>query len=221
MRPGGPPRQIDMRSKPLRSTTLYVFVAVWALLALGGYVAMLAYATTPSDRPVLAARSDSLERSRTTHGSPTLHVFFHPKCPCSVATVAALETIVSRCGDCDLTIEAHLLVPDGEGESFARGEIATALRDLEGVLENNRDNRVRLEIMVQKEKDCEMAAANHVAVSGHALLVRPDGEVGFSGGLTAERGCRGESEGVEAIVALLHDRAVASRTTPVYGCATR
>jgi hypothetical protein len=223
VRPGGRQPPIDMSLKPLRSSTLYVFVAIWALLALGGYVAILAYATSPSDRPTLAARPLSSPCLNTSVVSPTLHIFFHPKCPCSMASVAALESIIARCPDRDLIIEAHLLVPDNEGESFASGEIATALRDLQGQVKNNRDGRVRMEISVQREKDCAMAIANHVNVSGHTVLVQPDGKVGFSGGLTAERGCRGDSEGVESIVALLHNRSVAvgTCTTPIFGCALR
>lgn len=221
MRHGGLRQPTDMRLKPLRATTLYVFVAVWALLAIGGYVAMLAYATTPSDRPALAARPLPSPRLSGSVVSPALHIFFHPKCPCSMASVAAIESIIARCPDRDLVIEAHLMVPDGEGESFAGGEIATALHDLQAQVKNNREGRVRLEIMVQRERDCEMALANHVNVSGHTVLVLPDGKVGFSGGLTAERGCRGDSEGVESIVALLHDRSVGNRTAPIFGCAIR
>ena len=54
--------------------------------------------------------------------------------------------------------------------------------------------------------------------SGQAILYGADGQLLFSGGITAARGHEGDNEGRETIVALITTGAAERRETPVFGC---
>jgi len=56
------------------------------------------------------------------------------------------------------------------------------------------------------------------STSGHVMLYNTQGQLVFSGGITAARGHSGENDGRSAIVALLTQGQAATDETPVFGC---
>jgi len=56
------------------------------------------------------------------------------------------------------------------------------------------------------------------ASSGQTLLYDPQGDLVFSGGITASRGHWGDNDGEEAILALIAKERANLCQTPVYGC---
>ncbi len=54
--------------------------------------------------------------------------------------------------------------------------------------------------------------------SGHTLIFGRDGELLFSGGITASRGHLGSNPGETSVIAAIKAEPVENRNTPVYGC---
>lgn len=58
----------------------------------------------------------------------------------------------------------------------------------------------------------------NVATSGQTLLYNTQGQLLFSGGITASRGHFGDNAGEGAIVAIVNAEAPTQTETPVFGC---
>lgn len=71
------------------------------------------------------------------------------------------------------------------------------------------------------DEDGRIAAAAGAVTSGHTLFYDPDGNLAYSGGLTAARGHEGESAGQKKIRELVAHGPVTPGAGPVYGCSLR
>lgn len=66
-----------------------------------------------------------------------------------------------------------------------------------------------------------LARSFGAATSGQTILYAANGDLAFSGGITASRGHEGDSDGAEALLAFLGGRQPKRRSTPVFGCSLR
>jgi hypothetical protein len=73
-------------------------------------------------------------------------------------------------------------------------------------------------VLVMVDPEGKLSAQLGALTSGQSYAFDSTGRLLFSGGITPARGHMGDSEGVDAIHALLLGQAPARQTSPVFGC---
>ena len=141
----------------------------------------------------------ALDQTRTN-----LVVAMHPRCPCSRASLAALEEIVARCPDA-VSVTVLFYKPHAESADWTRTDLWKSAAAVP-------------EIHVQVDEDGVEARHFGATTSGHAALYDQCGKMIFSGGITAARGHQGDSVGRSAIIALLSGKRQKSIECDVFGC---
>jgi hypothetical protein len=179
-------------------------VAVWALTCVVGLMALAQYENTPGRRAEVTNQwPKDTEISRNSDG-PTLVMFAHPRCPCTRASIAELERVVAQSGG---TIHPHVVffTPSGMAGGWEQTDLWQSAAAIPGV-------------EVSNDLDGSEARRFHATTSGHTLLYDADGNLLFSGGITAARGHQGDNTGQSAVVSLLRSGSSERRDTPIFGC---
>lgn len=180
-----------------------LFLLVWIPLVLGAYLAMVLYGATPTYMPVAAG--GAVLPTGAFSQEQELHVFLHPQCVCSRATLAQVRKIRERSSAESFKVVLHFLLPEQAAENFAQGNLLEEAKKFGQAL-------------VVVETTSPLAKRHNVLVSGQALFFDGAGNLRFNGGLTPERGCEGDSSGVDAVLALVRRRQPEIAAAPVYGC---
>src|SRR5687767_12178133 len=89
---------------PARQMTLGV---LWVLALVGGMGAMMRYEYEAGARERTPVAWPEASPVKPTPDRPTLVLFAHPRCPCTLATLGELARVVARSGD---RIRADVLV---------------------------------------------------------------------------------------------------------------
>lgn len=175
---------------------------LWMLLLAAGAGALTGYdfkgsvpeegATAWPENPML-----NLDKDR-----PTLLLFIHPRCPCTAASIAQLDRVLSRTRFKTCVVVVH---PPGAPEHWDTSPVVEAARRLPGAM-----------IVV----DDQGLLAQHfgAAVSGTAMAYDTTGTRRFSGGITASRGHEGDSAGSLALTEIGAGRVARVDSAPVFGC---
>jgi hypothetical protein len=177
-------------------------VLLWAGLALAGVLRLAAFDTAAGASG--PSRMDWPRDSALQPAGPTLLLFLHGKCPCSMASLSELEQILARHRG-PLSVHVFVFRPP-----------APALRWLETPLWK----RVSALRGVQAHWDDGGTEARRFGAltSGEALLWGARGQLLFRGGITPSRGHVGDNEGRATVLALIDTETAAIRSTSVYGC---
>jgi hypothetical protein len=185
-----------------RPTALVLSVLWFAALA-AGYAMLERYKSTPGGKvePAATWPSGSV-LPRSPHGD-TMVLFAHPGCPCTRASVHELDELLTHFGD-KLSVVVATVAPQGFLPKDDAG-IAKAAAAIPGV-----------SVASVSEQEVERFG---VITSGHALLYAENGQLLFSGGITASRGHEGRNAGIDRIAAILSGRTPDRRDSPVFGCA--
>ncbi|MEM0984115.1 MAG: RedB protein [Planctomycetota bacterium] len=178
-------------------------------LAVGGLGAMHVYMTSPSavGEPPASWPLTSIDRR---DGAWTLVVAIHPKCPCTVASVAELTEVIRK-SPADLDVVGIVRVPFTATDAVAASWTSTLLVES---LRDATNDKVR----IIEDHTGTLAERFGALTSGHAILFDTDGTRRFEGGVTKARGMRGDNAGIAAVRALLDGREPAVTSTPVFGC---
>ena len=188
-------------TKRILATSL--FAITWIAAVAVGLRSLFQYENTPGPVGVLSQVWPNTQIERATD-RPMLVMLAHPRCPCTVASVAELARIMARLqgkiAACVLLVKPNESGPDWEETSLRRSAEAIpgvkVIFDLDGV----------------------EARRFGAETSGHTLLFGADGNLLFSGGITASRGHAGDNAGESAIVALVNHQTPALTRTLVFGC---
>ncbi len=186
-----------------RLVALGLGVSVWCCAIAFGFGLLLHYKGQAGDRgtpPGSWPSGHSLTRSLHRQ---TLLVFSHPHCPCTRATFRELDRAVSQ-GVERADVHIIFIGINGLAGSAANTRLATAASQL-GFAKIHYDNG-------------ELGKLFHVYTSGHVLLYDMEGDLQFSGGITASRGHEGASLGGGAVTSLLLGIQSKTTTAPAYGC---
>jgi hypothetical protein len=174
----------------------------------GGLTALARYANRPGIAAAAPPRWPTASRLERRPDRATLVMLLHPGCPCSRASVAELDRLMSRSGR---LVTAHVLflkpreVPDG----WERTDLWQQAAAIPGV-------------HVWRDDDGVEANGFGASTSGQVLVYDASGHLVFSGGITPARGHEGDNDGVDSVVALLTGRgAPTAAHTPVFGCSLR
>ena len=155
-------------------------------------------AATLSDWPAAATLPRSADRC-------TLVLFLHPQCPCSVASLANLDSIVAEARQ---PLEAYVLfvTPPGKAEGWDHTSLWNLAKRMKG-------------LAVGSDPDATEARRFGAQTSGQTFLFSQTGRLMYSGGITPMRGHSGNCVGTLAILSALAGKSVAHRSSPVFGCA--
>jgi hypothetical protein len=184
----------------LGATGLLWLAALAAALSI-----LVAYDNTPGVVTHAAPAAWPAESSLTrVPNRPTLIMLVHPKCPCSRASVGELAALLAR-APASLTTYALFHKPAGAPVDWHATDLWQNASTIPGVT-------------VRIDEDGTEAKRFGVATSGHTLLYDADGQLQFTGGITATRGHSGGNAGRSTILALLEGRPVERHSTSVFGC---
>jgi hypothetical protein len=185
----------------LKKTMLFAALLAWATGVGWGFFLIWQYEATPGPSGELPV---SFSNVAQTDGPKTLIMLAHPHCPCTRASLAELERIMSRSQG---RIQAHVyfLQPEQFPPSWSQGESWDMAAALPGV-------QVHADVGGRKAK--ELGALT----SGHVVVLDDAGRLLFSGGITGARGHQGDNPGRQAVLDLLHGNPVMAQECPVFGC---
>lgn len=196
----------ESRSSRLFSRAGAVALTVVWLAAVGwGFVHILHYEGTPGRQGGEVFDPAAL-RARVEPRKFMLVVALHPECPCSRATVEAIDRLVAERPDRMAVHGIFLDTAAGGGRPEASG-LWARLGRVPGAT-------------VHKDVPGGWCGGDGFRTSGEAILYGPDGDVRFHGGLTIARGHQGPSRGYAAVLAAIDGstRAGEITRTPVFGC---
>ena len=192
---------MHLRTKRILATSL--FAIGWIAAVAFGLGSLFQYENTPGPVGVLSQEWPNTQIERT-NDRPTLVMVAHPRCPCTVASIAELARIMARLqgkvAACVLLVKPNESGPDWEETSLRRS--AEAIPGVKVIFDRN-----------GVEARCFGAET-----SGHTFLFGADGHLLFSGGITASRGHAGDNAGESAIVALVNNQTPPQTRSLVFGC---
>jgi hypothetical protein len=184
-------------------------VALWAAAVSGGWWLMMADSfrtECPADMAVAGTWPIDSQLPRATDRA-TLLVFFHPKCPCSQATLTELGLVLrSRPAESpELAIQIVATTPVSAGSRW----IETPLLARSQLLPSAR---------VFVDYGGQEARRFGAQQSGTVMLFDSEGRRRFAGGITVARGHEGTSVGGQQLARLLGGSANAPASFPTFGC---
>lgn len=170
------------------------------MLALG------AYEGTPAREqaaPLLWPKTTELKLAPQ---QPTVLMFVHPHCPCTLASVEQLLEVLTRHDAQAMLVVYEPADATPEWTQGALWRVATEHAD-----------RVQL----VRDPDARLAQRFRAATSGMCLVYGADERLRFAGGLTISRGHRGANEGLQTLEQVLAnaDGGGEVQRFPVFGCA--
>lgn len=178
--------------------------AVWLAAVVFGMHWLLSYKGTPGGAGRQHVSWPRETRLLLDSTRPNLVIFAHPRCPCSRATVAELESIISQ-SEKPFSTQVVFYRPKTETDAWAFTDLYRKAQSLPGV-----------RVLVDREG--EEASRFGAETSGHALLFNGSGELLFSGGITGSRGHAGENAGTASVLQALNGARVFYAKTSVFGC---
>jgi hypothetical protein len=193
-----------MRLVRKSKTILLVSLAFWLLAVSSGLKLILSYESTAGASGQPPAEWPAESRIRRAPGMPTLVMMVHPHCPCSRASVGELALLMVAVQG-RVNANVVFVKPKGFAEDWEKTNLWSSAAIIPGVSVSVDDEGVD-------------ASRFHSQTSGQVMLYSADGELLFSGGITAARGHSGDNAGRSAIVALLTSDGSAIKQTPVFGC---
>ena len=188
------------------STALLTLIGTALSIAIvAGMGILWRYSLTPGGVGTPRALWPTQSRLARKSGSLTLVMVVHPRCPCTRASIAELETLMTQARG-RLNADVIFLKPSGFSDHWTRTSLWRSVVAIPGI-----------NAMVDDGREARMFGA---ATSGQTMVYDRVRHLLFSGGITAARGHYGDNASESAIAALLerpasHD----SLKTAVYGCA--
>lgn len=182
-----------------------VLVATVWLSVIGIFFASLfTYASTTGpagNPPPLWPASTTIAHSQN---GKTLVMFAHPRCPCTRASLQELDAVVASHPEFD-RLQVVFFRPNVHDGSWSDTDIvhqACAMSRVD----------------VSWDDGGRLASQFGAQTSGHVLIYDDQGQLAFSGGITALRGHEGWNTGRAAAVAVGRGESPKVSQTPIFGC---
>lgn len=175
--------------------------ALWVILICFGSRALLSYSSTPGESGAPPQKWPTSSRLIAAPNRPTLVMTLHPRCACSLASLAELQSFLARASRPTSTY----LLFHREGEADASsGKLWKRAQAIPGV--------------VVISDDGTEAAIFDANTSGQTMLYDASGNLRFKGGITGARAHEGENFGLDALLAALLPSTRPVATALVFGC---
>ncbi|MCO5165378.1 MAG: RedB protein [Planctomycetes bacterium] len=184
---------------PLRSLAC----AAWIALVLALVAASERRDARPGDPGAPAATWPAATSLRPD--GTTLVLLVHPRCPCTAASLDALEDVL-RAARGPVRAYVLVVVPAGAPVGFEEAAALDRARAIGGAV-------------AVVDPDAREATRFGARTSGALLAYDAAGRLRFAGGLTPGRGRRGDTPARAALLSLIADKTGSDRpTAPVFGC---
>jgi hypothetical protein len=167
---------------------------------------LFTYENTPGRAGTSAARWPSDGEIVRSPSKFTLVIFAHPDCPCTRASLAELELLMTQLQG-KLIAFIEFRKPGARQAEVQNSALWKRAAAIPGV-------------SVGFDSDGGGVEKFGAEVSGQALLYDAKGWLVFSGGITDARGHEGDNAGVDAVIARVRG-GEAPFHTPVFGCSLR
>ncbi len=195
-----------MSNAVLPRGTLPIALLAWAGSVGIGLRTVFRYEATPgaaANAPAMWPSTSSVIRPR---GKFALVLFVHPDCPCTRASIAELSVLMTQLQG-KLRAFVDFRKPGASLSDMQQSGLWASAGAIPGV-------------KVAFDHDGGEVHRFDASVSGQALLYNRDGQLVFSGGITAARGHEGDNEGVEAVIRHVNGEQ-APFHAPTFGCSLR
>jgi hypothetical protein len=176
----------------------------WLALIGPGLWILWSYQNTPGAPATAPRQWPAQSRIKPIGGQATLVMLIHPQCPCTRATLDELDRLMARTHN-HLSCYLVFMKPEGFSDDWVKTDLWRHALNIPGVSA----------LFDQGGGEAKLFGA---ATSGQALLYGADGNLLFSGGLTASRGHAGDNAGEDAIESLVNNGSANSDNSPVFGC---
>lgn len=188
----------------MRTHWVYLLLGAWMLACVSLFVMLWSYANVAGTQGMLPAGWSPATQLQAPDDRAMLLVFAHPKCPCTRATMSAIERLQREVPGTFAT-RVVFYEPDVADASWRETDLwarAAKLIDAKAIA----------------DPGGLMTSEAGAVVSGCVALFDRDGVLQFWGGLTPSRGHEGESVGLSALRSILRGRDPGPVRAPVYGC---
>jgi hypothetical protein len=184
---------------------LTLVIIAWIAVVAVGTWRMMSYELTPA-LPAQAVRRwpDATEFVRDPN-RPTLLVFLHPECPCSRATLAELDRLLTARRD-KVAVELVFVRPAGMEAGWEKTDLWTTAQRIGGA-------------KVICDPEGVESQRFGARTSGETMLFAAAGQLLYDGGITGSRGHEGDNPGRDTLAAVIDGGGDTSYQTPVFGCA--
>jgi hypothetical protein len=188
-----------------RSGLILITSGIIWLLAVGiGLYILWTYENSPGVAAAAPAQWPAGSLIQPASDRATLVMLAHPHCPCTKASIRELALLMARCQG-KLTAYVLFFKPEDFSEDWTKTDLWRSAESIPGVQVLGDINGIE-------------AQRFHTVTSGQVIVYDSEGQLIFSGGITASRGHSGDNDGRAAIVSLL-TKGTAERTeTLVFGC---
>jgi hypothetical protein len=193
-----------MRVIQKRKVLLYFILITWLPIVVVGLFFLARYQNTAGRSEAASATWPVESRIPRTPGIPTLVMMVHPHCPCSRASIGELAVLMAKVQG---VVNANVLFVKPRDSPFAweMTDLWTSAAIIPGV-------------KVSVDDDGNEARRFKSHTSGQIFLYGANGQLLFSGGITAGRGHFGDNAGLSAVVSLLIQGNTQTKETAVFGC---
>jgi hypothetical protein len=188
----------------VRPALVSALVLVWILVIAAGTRTLMRYESAPGAAGRIARHWPTKSHVLRGQGKYTLVMLVHPNCPCTRASLAELEILNAKLHG-KLTA-CVLFTKPAAIESEIRSSVLWV-----------RASRIP-GVSLQFDAGGSEAAQFGGLVSGQTIVYDPQGDLVFSGGITAARGQQGDNNGVDSVVLAVTGKLKDPAQTPVFGC---
>jgi len=178
--------------------------ALWLSVISICMICIIGYSNTPGSGGITPDRWPTKSRIALDSKLPTLIMFAHPRCPCTLASIDELDQLMANCQG-RLSAQVWFIKLDGTTRSWVDTDLWRKASAIPGVRVYRDDSGVE-------------SRRFRAETSGQTVLYGPDGQLLFHGGITVSRGHAGDNPGLDAVEALINHQSFALAQTPVFGC---
>ncbi len=177
---------------------------LWLSIIAYGYSLVIHYELKPNSQITSLQAWPDNSQLKLDPQRDTLIIFVHPKCPCSKASIAELDRLLTSFHDRLRTIVVFIK-PEGQSESWVKGNLWTKVQSLP-------------EVTVYIDNDNQETHNFMVDTSGEVLLFNINGKLIYHGGITASRGHEGDNKGRTLISNYLRTGTIKEKQGYAFGC---
>jgi hypothetical protein len=185
-----------------KKISLMIFAAIWTVIFFVSWSLFYSFSTTAGKHTVMM-RWPASEALPLLHDKPNILIFLHPKCSCSVASIAEFRRLVDS-----LSGRVHVRAILMKYQQVRSKEIPEGFASLFEIPE----------IKISRDDDGIISKSLGALTSGIVYLIDEEGLVVYQGGLTASRGHGGITAGSEFIRAWVTKRDDKTFMQKVFGC---
>jgi hypothetical protein len=183
---------------------LIIMGGIWLSVLVAGFSVLAREEFTPVAEVAQHSMFPSNSQIPLSTKEPTLLLFAHPYCPCTLASLHELDELL-RNAQGKVSAIIIFTIPPGMPPGWEEGDSWAFACRIPGV-------------RIARDKGGREARRFGIIGSGHTLLYEPSGKLIFSGGITGSRGHEGDNPGLSSVTSFIFNGHALVSHTPVFGC---